>query len=52
MGFPTIYIYDGPSGIQCELGDMAALEVKEGYLLSLNIEPQFRILTPSSAQDK
>jgi len=42
--FPAIYIRDGSSGIQYELEDMD--EMKERCLLSLNIEREFRILTP------
>lgn len=47
--FPAIYIRDGSSGIQYELEDME--EIKDRCLLSLNIEREFRILTPSSAHN-
>lgn len=47
--FPAIYIRDGSSGIQYELEDMD--EIKERCLLSLNIEREFRILTPQPAYD-
>ena len=30
MFFPASYIYDGPSGIRCELGDMAAMRLRRG----------------------